>query len=105
MRVKSTRPVTLSEARELLSERKEMGELGYEQAQALEHAEKFARHDTAKAKKLIATLTKNEKIPQATAARIVDICPENAATLKAILAKDKVELSDEEISQILKELS
>lgn len=105
MNIKASRPVTVSEARELLSERKERGELGYEQAQALEHAEKFARFDTAKSRKLVAALTKNGKISEALATKIVDICPDNPATVKAIIMKEKVELSDEDIAHILKELS
>jgi len=105
MDVKASKPVTVAEARELLSERKEQGELGYEQSQALEHAEKFTKFDTTRAKKLVSALVKGNKLSEALAAKIVDICPENAATLKAILAKDKAELSDDEISQILKDLS
>jgi len=105
MDVKGSKPVTVAEARELLSERKELGELGYEQSQALEHAEKFTKFDTAKAKKAVSAIMKAGKVGEALAVKIVDICPENAATLKAILTKDKVELSEEEINDIIRELS
>jgi DNA-directed RNA polymerase subunit F len=105
MNVRGTKPVTVAEARELLSERKEIGELGYEQSQALEHAEKFTRFDTAKAKKAVSAIMKAGKVSESIAVKIVDICPENAATLKAILTKDKVELSEEEMNDIIKELS
>ena len=42
MEIKGSKPVTISEAKEILAKRKEeQAELGYEQNQALEHAERF----------------------------------------------------------------
>ncbi len=104
MDVKSSKAVTVSEAKEILAKRKEEGELGYEQAQALENSERYSKYDSEKAKALVDTLAKG-KIPRETAIKIVDICPDNAATLRAILVKDRIELSDEEINGVLKELA
>ena len=42
MEIKSSKMVSLVEAKKILTERKEEGELGYEQTQALDHAEKFS---------------------------------------------------------------
>lgn len=105
MDIKSSKPVTVSEASEILSKRKEDGELGYEQSQAQESAEKFAKHPPEKARKIASEIASGGKVSVELAAKIVDISPDNPATLKAILVKDKVELSDEEISRILKELA
>jgi len=105
MDVKASRPVTISEAKEILAKRKKENELGYEQNQALDHAERFAALDEDKAKKLVDTLKKKDKISEELAAKLVDTRPETPATVRAILAKDKVELSEEEIAHILKELA
>ncbi len=105
MEVKSSRPVSVSEAKEIMARRKEDGELGYEQSQSLENAERFAKLDSDKARKAVQKLMENPKISEEMAVKIVDICPENPATLKAVLVKDRVELSDEEIGSILKDLA
>ena len=105
MEIKSSKPVSITEAKEILSKRSKEGELGYEQSQALESTEKFSKFKPDKAKKLLETLKNNEKISEELATKILDICPDNPATLKAILVKDRVELSEEEINKIIKELS
>jgi DNA-directed RNA polymerase subunit F len=105
MEIKSSKPVTLSEVKEILGKRNEESELGYEQSQALEHAEKFCKCDTKKAQKLLQSLAKNDKITDDIAAKIVDVMPNDPATLRAILAKDKIEMSDEELEALVKELS
>jgi DNA-directed RNA polymerase subunit F len=105
MEIKSSKPVSLTDAKKVLAERSEEGELGYEQSQALGHAEKFAKFTPDRVIKLLAFLTKNDKIKEDLAINIIDICPTDPATLKAILIKHRVELSEDEIAQIIKELS
>ncbi len=103
MEIKSSEPVAESEVKSTLKKRKgEEEELAYEQSQALEHAEIFSENTPAKTKKLIDELKKNEKLPVETVIKIADIMPKNVSTLKAILIKDKVELSDEELEGVLK---
>lgn len=104
METKSSKPASIAKAKEILSNRSKEGELGYEQTQALENAEKFSKFKPDGIKKLVEKLT-NEKISEELATKIIDICPTDASTLKAILVKDRIELSDEEINQIIKELS
>ncbi|MBU0591071.1 hypothetical protein KKF81_03850 [Candidatus Micrarchaeota archaeon] len=103
MDIKSSKAVNVLEAREILVKRNEEGELGYEQAQALEHSEKFCKNDPEKMKTILANLQKNEKIGSELATKIIDIAPTNVATLKAVLLKDKVELSEEELNDIVKQ--
>lgn len=105
MKVKSSSVVSVSEAKEILAKRQEDGELGYEQSQALEHAEKFCSQDADKCKKAIDALEKHEKITHELAVKIADINPPDPATLKAILAKDRIELSDEEAAAIMKDIA
>ncbi len=102
MEIKSSKSVSVSEAKEILEKREKDGELGYEQAQALEHAQKYANEN---AKKQIDALKKHEKISDDLAIKIVDLSPNDPSTIKAVAAKDKVELTDEEASEILKDLS
>ena len=103
MKIKNSKPVPVSDAKEILSSRSADGELGYEQAQALDNAERFS--DSEKTKKILKALSKNEKVTEELAAKIADIRPKKPETLKALLVKDRVELSDEEVDSILKELA
>lgn len=105
MEVKSSTAVTVSEAKDILVKRKEDGELGYEQSQALDNSEKYGKFDADKVKKLVEAISKVGKINRDTAIKIVDVCPDNPATLRAVLVKDRIELSEDEINNILKELA
>ena len=105
MEIKSSKATSIAEAKEILAKRKEKGELGYEQSQALDNCEKSARLTSAKASALAAKIAKIGKMSEETGIKIVDIWPTSPATLRAILAKDKVEASEEVLAEILKELS
>jgi len=105
MDVKSSRAASVSEAKDILAKRKEDGELGYEQSQALENSERFSAADTSRDAKLVETLVKKNKLSGEAAIKVVDIRPANAPTLKAILLKEKMDISEEEIEAILKEIS
>lgn len=100
MEIKSSKIISISEAKEILEKRGEEGELGYEQAQGLEHAKKFATEST----KNIEKIAKHDKITEELAIKIASISPNDPSTIKAIAAKDKIELSDDEASEILKDL-
>ncbi|MFH1521201.1 MAG: RNA polymerase Rpb4 [Candidatus Micrarchaeota archaeon] len=105
MEIKSSKPASVSEAKDILTKRKEETEIGYEQSQALDNSERFATVDADKAKKLIEHLMKNKKISAELAVKIVDVHPKNPSTLRAILVKDRIEMTEEEIEKILKELA
>ena len=70
----------------------------------LEHAERFSRMEADKARKTVKELAKG-KITEEMAVKIVDVMPATVASLRAIISKDKVELTDEEAAHILKELA
>ena len=105
MEIKSSKARSASEANAIMAKRKEHGELGYEQQQALDNSEKYKKVEASQVKKLVSGITKGGKISNETATKIIDICPDNPATLRAILVKDRVELSDDEVNEILKELA
>lgn len=105
MDIKSSKSIPVSEVHDILSKRKDDGELGYEQSQALEHSERFATVKSDQVKKIIGVLVENKKITTEIATKIVDVWPSNSSTLKAILVKDRIELSDDEIASVLKELA
>ena len=103
MKVVSTEPLSIFEVREILEKRKKDGELNYEQTLASDHAEKFASM-TAKAakKKADEIVDKNKKVTMETAVKVMDIAPKNISTLRALMLKEKVELNEEELNEILK---
>jgi DNA-directed RNA polymerase subunit F len=106
MEIKGSKPVTISEAKDILVKRKEeQAELGYEQNQALEHAERFARSDADKSRKLVEKISKIGKLTEDISVKLVDVHPTSVASIKAILSKDKIEVSQEDAEKILKELS
>lgn len=105
MEIKSSKATSIADAKEILSKRKGEGELGYEQSQALDNCEKSAKLTVAKSSALAAKIAKIGKMNEEVAIKVVDIGPTSPATLRAILVKDKIEATEEDIAQILKELS
>lgn len=105
MKIVKSRPVPVSEAKELLEERKKsVEEMGYEQAQAAEHAEKFGRLKASDAEKLAASIAKEAGLDSETAVKIVDVSPRHPETLRAVLVQKKIEMPDEEVEKVLKSL-
>ncbi len=101
MEIISSKPVGGWVLKDLLEKRSKDEELGYEQQQSAEYLEKFSKLKAKDAEKLVAELKKNSKVTEETAIKIAELLPKQADTLKAILAKDKVELNDEEIASVL----
>lgn len=103
MNIIKSQPIPTAEAKKILEERQKEGELNYEQALALEHSEKVQTINYKKAKELLdALLEKNKKLLPETAIKIIDVQPKKASTLRAILLKDKIDLTEDEINEILK---
>lgn len=104
MRIVSSKPVPMAEVLDVLAARKKDGEeLGYEQANALEHAENFSGCDRKRAEGILKKVkAASPKIDEETAVKIVDIMPKSEEALKAILLKSKIEISMDEIRDIMK---
>jgi DNA-directed RNA polymerase subunit F len=103
MKIIESRPVSVSEAKELLEEREKNSELEYEQMQASEHAAKFSNDKGKDAEKKANELIKLcDKLDSEIAIKIVDISPKKPETLKSILLRRRIELEESEIEELLK---
>lgn len=98
--------LTLAEVKEMLSEiadeRRERNlEVAYEFRKALHHAELFAKTSSDKSRGLVNKLLELEKMKPVIAIRIADLMPQSRDELRAVYAKEKYTLSNEELDQIL----
>jgi len=94
------RPVTSAEAAEVLERRKEEGELGYEQKLAYEHIRKFSSVKAEETRKIAKEL-QQYGIGEVTAAMITDVMPIEVTQLKHILAREKKNFEEDEISKMM----
>ena len=96
------RPVSISEVKSILKKiEKEREELLYEQKIALEHAHKFAKLPVKKTNELIKELTKLEYLQEIHAYKIADLLPSTEEDVKTVFAKERINLGENEIKQIL----
>ncbi len=99
MNIIEKKPVSITVVKEIMEKKsEEVAELGYEQQQALEHAQKFAG-DSKKINKIVEAL--KEKLGEELAIKIADINPKTPESVKTIALKFKKELTDEEAKEIL----
>ena len=103
-KINSARPVNLSEVEEVLAKRKEEGELGFEQQATLDYASKFKKLDKDKAYELATKVRElvGEKISEESAVKIADILPRSKEELLVILARERAELSEGQIKEVIK---
>jgi DNA-directed RNA polymerase subunit F len=103
-------PLTLSEVKEILSEIKqrrlseegeEGTELPYEFRKALTHAETFARLKSDQAREMVERLLELDKMKLEIAIRIADLLPKSRDELRAVYAKERFSLTEEELDKIL----
>jgi len=105
MKIIESKPLTIPQAKELLEERVKDTELEYEQTQAADHAEKFSHHKADAVPRLSKELVeKCSKLDPETVAKLVDVSPKRLETLKAILLRKRIDVSDEEATELLKML-
>ncbi len=103
MRVTSSKPLSLLDVKEIFEKQEKDGQLSYEQQQTLDNAKKFTENDDCKKNNSLAKkLEENKKLDHETIIKIIDIKPRKPNTLKSILLLSKIELSDEEIAEVLK---
>lgn len=96
------RHVSLAEIKNLLEKEEKKRELSYEQNLALEHSKHFAKTGITKSKKMATELLKLERITEPFAFKIVDILPMHPEEVRAIFAKERFTLEEDEIKNILK---
>jgi DNA-directed RNA polymerase subunit F len=97
--------LTLAEVRAVLdgirTKRAGEEELGYELRRAIRHAEFFAKGTADECRLIVEELNKLEKMSPDIAIKIADIRPKTRDELRAIYAKERFNLSEEELDAIL----
>jgi len=97
--------VSIPEVKDILEEVSEGRELNYEQKLALEHATYSVQTTTKDATKLIKALMEHERITEALAFKIVEIWPTHPDDVKAIFAKERFTITEEDIQVILQKVA
>ena len=93
--------VPLAEVKDILAERQGEGGLTAEQKLALEHAQKFSRLDSKKARKLIKELTELGFVSEVNAVKIADILPSHPDDVRLIFSKERASVEKKDIEKIL----
>lgn len=97
--------VSIPEVKDILENVQENRELNYEQKLALEHATYSVQTSQKEAEKLVKALMEHERITENLAFKIVEIWPTHADDVKAIFAKERFTLKEEEIQDILQKVA
>jgi DNA-directed RNA polymerase subunit F len=99
-KVLETDPITFSQVKQLIEERAQFAELGYEQNLALDHVTRFSKIDENKSQEMITEL--EEIVKKTQAIKIADIMPEDLADMRLIFAKERGSHKKEDLEKILK---
>ncbi len=97
--------VSIPKVKDILEEVQEGRELNYEQKLALEHATYSVQTTSKDAAKLIKALMEHERITEQLAFKIVEIWPTHIDDVKAIFAKERFTLTEDEINDILQKVA
>jgi len=89
-------------AEEPKAPKEEPGELSYEQQNTLDYAQKFAKLTQKEAEELEKKLREIGALNEKQVVSIINIMPKKEEELKAILAKDKMELDEEQLKAVIK---
>ena len=101
MKTIETKPVSMAEAKDILSNREKKKELSYEQKLALEHLNKFTKLKPEEAKKLLEELSGVLRMSQETVIQILNFLPKTPDELRMIFSREKFSLKEDEINKIL----
>ncbi|MGQ9587704.1 MAG: RNA polymerase Rpb4 family protein [Thermoplasmata archaeon] len=93
--------VSLAEVKDMLAERQVETELTQEQKLSLEHAQKFSRLDSKKARKLIKELTELGFVSEINAVKIADIMPSHPDDVRLIFSKERASVEKKDIEKVL----
>ncbi len=94
--------ISLAEVKSMLTKAQmEREDLTYEQKLALEHSLRFARLSLTKTSALQSDLRKLDYLTEPYIYKILDLCPTHEDDVKAIFAKSKITVGDDEIKQIV----
>ena len=98
--------MTLAEVKEALEEirlrrAEEPEALGYELRRAIQPAEIFSQGEAAESRKMVEELLGLEKMTKEIATKIADIRPRTKDEIRALYAKERFTLLDEDLDAIL----
>lgn len=98
--------MTLAEVKAALEEIRlrradEPDELGYELRRAIKHSEIFSEGTAEESRKMVEELSALEKMNPEIAAKIADIRPTTKDEIRALYAKERFTLIDEDLDAIL----
>jgi len=98
--------MTLAEVKEALEEIRlrradEPEELGYELRRAIKHAEIFSQGTGEESRKMTEELSGIEKMTPEIAIKIADVRPKTKDEIRALYAKERFTLTDEDLDAIL----
>jgi DNA-directed RNA polymerase subunit F len=98
--------MTLAEVKEALEEIRlrradEPEELGYELRRAIKHADIFSHGTGEESRKMTGELSGLEKMTPEIAVKIADIRPKTKDEIRALYAKERFTLTDEDLDAIL----
>jgi len=98
--------LTLAEVKEALEEIRlrrvdEPEELGYELRRAIKHSEIFSEGSGEESRKMVEDLSTLEKMTLEIAIKISDIRPKTKDEIRALYAKERFTLTDEDLDAIL----
>ncbi len=98
--------MTLAEVKEALEEirlrrAEEPEELGYELRRAIKHADIFSQGTAIESRKMVEELSGLEKMNPEIATKITDIRPKTKDEIRALYAKERFTLVDEDLDAIL----
>lgn len=94
--------ISLAEVKEILEEEAEQRELSTEQRYALEHAQRFARIDAKKTRKLVKELMEEiDILTKPIASKLADIIPSDSEDVKIVFAKERANIQKKDIEKIL----
>lgn len=104
-KILSEERLSLAEVKEILNEvklrRSGEEELSYELRRAIKHVEVFAHGTAEESKSMFNELLELEKMTPAIALKIADIRPMNRDEIRAVYAKERFTLTDEDMGDIL----
>jgi len=98
--------MTLAEVKDALEEirlkrAEEPEELGYELRRAIKHADIFSQGTAIESRNMLEELTGLEKMTREIATKIADIRPKTKDEIRALYAKERFTLTDEDLEVIL----
>ena len=101
MNVIDTKPVSMAEAKQIMTSQEKDKELTYEQKLALEHLNKFTVLDAAEAKKLLEEVSGVLRMSDETKIQILNLLPKTPDELRMIFTRENFSLKENETKKIL----